>query len=245
MATTVESGLRLEPDIPSRIVRGLALLAEARKYALDLSRDEWDFAVEISSLREIGLNNNDLRWLLCRGSIEHATEIRRPKRNGRRFQHNAGLTFNERACFVLTVAGAELLRSLESVEFELVDRVHEGLRRNSEQGPSTATPNWNSQLREFRFADRIIKTFRLPSPNQQTVLTAFEEEAWPLRIDDPLPPDPAICPKRRLHDTIKSLNRNQHLRLVRFSGDGTGQGVCWEPMLDNLKLLRLASAAAR
>ncbi len=57
---------------------------------------------------------------------------------------------------------------------------------------------------------------------------AFEEENWPRRIDDPLFPEVEICPKRRLHDTIKCLNRRQENKIVRFRGDGTGTGVLWE-----------------
>jgi hypothetical protein len=57
---------------------------------------------------------------------------------------------------------------------------------------------------------------------------AFEEEHWPPRIDDPLPKNPELLPKRRLHDAIKSLNRNQKRSLIRFMGDGTGEGVRWE-----------------
>ena len=48
------------------------------------------------------------------------------------------------------------------------------------------------------------------------------------RIDDPLPPVPEQDPKRRLHDTIKCLNRNHRRKAIRFHGDGTGEGVCWE-----------------
>ncbi len=62
------------------------------------------------------------------------------------------------------------------------------------------------------------------------VLTAFEEEAWPVRIDDPLPPHPEQDPKRRLHDTITSLNRHQRRPLIRFVGDGSGEGIRWESL---------------
>jgi len=34
--------------------------------------------------------------------------------------------------------------------------------------------------------------------------------------------------KRRLHDTINSLNRNQKQSLIRFLGDGKGEGIRWE-----------------
>jgi hypothetical protein len=74
---------------------------------------------------------------------------------------------------------------------------------------------------------KLVKRFRVPSPNQERILAAFEEEGWPPRIDDPLPPHPEQEPKRRLRDTIKSLNRHQINRLLHLTGDGTGQGVRW------------------
>jgi hypothetical protein len=66
------------------------------------------------------------------------------------------------------------------------------------------------------------------SPNQERIIAAFEEEGWPRRIDDPLPPHPEQDPKHRLRDTIKSLNRHQVNRLLHLTGDGTGQGVRWQ-----------------
>jgi hypothetical protein len=62
---------------------------------------------------------------------------------------------------------------------------------------------------------------------------ALEEEGWPPRIDDPLPMVAELDAKQRLHDTIKNLNRHQHRRCLRFFGDGTGQGVCWEWIRDD------------
>ena len=59
-------------------------------------------------------------------------------------------------------------------------------------------------------------------------LAVFEEEQWPSRIDDPLPQQNGQDPKRRLHDTINSLNRKQKNGLIRFSGDGRGAGVRWK-----------------
>ncbi len=59
---------------------------------------------------------------------------------------------------------------------------------------------------------------------------AFEEEGWPHRIYDPLPPKGETNPKIRLHETIKWLNRNRENPLLRFLGDGTGEGLCWEPV---------------
>ena len=79
----------------------------------------------------------------------------------------------------------------------------------------------------------VIKRFKWPAINQETLLAVFEEEDWPPRIDDPLPMLPEQNPKRRLHDTIKCLNRHHLQQLIRFRGDGTGEGVRWELIDDD------------
>jgi hypothetical protein len=93
-------------------------------------------------------------------------------------------------------------------------------------------PRWDSLRRELKVDGQIVKRFRLPAANQESVLAAFEEEGWPPRIYDPLPPRDAQCPKRRLHETIKALNRSRLARIIRFCGDGTGEGILWELSCD-------------
>ena len=88
-------------------------------------------------------------------------------------------------------------------------------------------PNWDWKTRRFVVGERLVKHFRVPSPNQAAVLDAFQEEGWPHWVDDPLPPLPNQEPKRRLRDTIKCLNQHQVSRIIRFHGDGTGQRVSW------------------
>ena len=77
------------------------------------------------------------------------------------------------------------------------------------------------------FGAVTVKRFRQPSMVQDLILTAFEEEHWPARIDDPLPPAPDLCPKRRLSDAVYRLNQHQKCRLITFEGDGTGKGITW------------------
>lgn len=93
---------------------------------------------------------------------------------------------------------------------------------------SAPLPVWDQSRRELRWVERVVKRFRLPAPNQELILTAFQEEGWPPHIDDPLPQVAAVEPKRRLHDTITALNRHRAEPSVRFLGDGTGLGVLWE-----------------
>jgi len=98
---------------------------------------------------------------------------------------------------------------------------------------SAGQPCWDAQLRELRLGRVLVKQFRQPSANQERILSAFQEEGWPPRIDDPLPPDPEHDPKQRLRTTLKSLNRSQQQALIRFRSDGTGQGILWTMVEEN------------
>ena len=219
--------------LPPAVRPGVALLAQARWYADDLRRDRWDFAVEIRALRRAGLSLSDLRWLVCREYVEHAREVTVMGAAHRDFHCHGGLTFSRRTAFVLTDSGmnaievssraeAVLRRDLDGMVAGVVSAV-----RPQSPAEFPVKPTWDRDRHELRFEGDLVKVFKLPSPNQEMVLAAFEEEGWPARIDDPLPPSTDLEPKRRLHDTIKSLNRNQKARRIRFMGDGTGQGIQW------------------
>jgi hypothetical protein len=135
------------------------------------------------------------------------------------------MTLTPTTCFVLTPAGAALAREL--LRQGQPAPAAPGLAPHNGDNPA-AVPTWNRDRRELSLHGVLIKQYKLPAPNQESVLAAFEEEHWPARIDDPLPGNPGVDPKRRLHETIASLNRNQKQRLLQFMGDGSGQGVRWE-----------------
>ncbi len=64
----------------------LRLLAEAYRYAHELERSVWDFAVEIESLLAAGCTNSELRWLICKAYLAHASETTMPGDRGRSFR---------------------------------------------------------------------------------------------------------------------------------------------------------------
>jgi hypothetical protein len=231
----------LEPEefgavgpLAPRLRAAFARLLEAYAYARDLHRDLWDFAVEIGSLRAEGLTLSDLRWLACKGYVEHAREVTHADGPRRVFRPGGELVLSKRTCFVLTERGLAMAESMRRASADAdppVPPAEATVSLNPQDvagGEPPSIPRWDAELRELWVGGKLVKQFRLPSPNQERILTAFEEEGWPPRIDDPLPPHPEQDPKRRLHDTIKSLNRNQAHRLLRLYGDGTGEGVRWE-----------------
>jgi hypothetical protein len=217
------------PVAPDKLVPGLESLLIASRCAADVAQTEWWFATEIRHLHRLGLSDTHLRWLIGRKLILHREEIPREELLGydpcdRLFRETSQYQFSDRSCFILTEPGRKFAEHL--VEAELASSRMATVAAT----PSTCSvPTWNLQRKELWLSGCLIKRFRVHSPNQEGILEAFQEEGWPERIFDPLQPG-------RLPETIKSLNRHQRTRLIRFSGDGTGQGILWEPMTPGTQL---------
>ncbi len=224
--------------VPQSTQRAMCQLLKASNYAEDTGRNVWEFAVTIDELRREGVVENELRWLVCRGYIEHAEEVT-AKGSERAFDRHVSLRFCKRSAFVITSAGVaisrEFLKGLtrgdardEAAANSFAALQPAGLQPVENVTDGDVHPKWDRDRHELRLGTKLVKVFKLPSPMQEAILMAFEEEHWPPRIDDPLPGHPDLLPKRRLHDTIKGLNRNQKNCLIRFMGDGTGEGIRWE-----------------
>jgi hypothetical protein len=212
-----------------RVVCAARLLLEAREHARAFHASAWEFAVEIDELRACALTTTDLRWLICHGYVRHAVETTRPERRRRAFRRATNLMFTPRACFVLTEAGTRLARAAAGTAREPAARRPARGEPLGSPRLHARMPRWDAGRRELRVGPVTVKKFRVPAPNQEVILASFQEERWPHRIDDPLPPHgPAEHAPTRLHDTINRLNRSQKNRLIHFSGDGSGRGVCWD-----------------
>ncbi len=109
-----------------------------------------------------------------------------------------------------------------------------GHQNGHQSSPQAIKPVWDRDRRELRLGNVVVKRFKWPAGNQERVLNAFENQGWPEFVGDPLDVDPKICPKRRLHDTLKCLNRKQLCPAVKFRGDGTGKRVRLEINPDKL-----------
>ena len=237
--TGVQGDFLSDREIYDKFQTAVASLLAAYRYAEDTNCSPWDFAVEVSRLRDLGLSNSELRWLVQKGFVEHAREITVPGEDGRQFQPTGNLTFTKRTCFVLTEAGVahanlshgQLAFFCKAVRDSAgcgVQATPAGPLVANGRTPRPGKPHWDVDTRELRIAGKLVKRFKWPAVNQETVLAVFQEEDWPHHIDDPLPPQPEQDPKGRLSDTIKCLNRKQQHALIHFRGDGTGEGVIWE-----------------
>lgn len=201
----------LSADRRARLTAALPLLQEA---LADAGPDPWPFAVTAAELTAAGLRVTDLRWLTDRGLVVHAEELTH-RAGRRRFAPDAGLAVTARSCFVLTAAGRRFCEGAPAAqvlaELGVTDR-----------------PCWDGRVRELTWRGRLVKRFRTPADCQEAILSAFQEEGWPPRIDDPLGRGVGRqAPRLRLRDAVRALNARQRDVRVRFAQDGTGEGVRW------------------
>jgi hypothetical protein len=203
-------------------------LLKALEYANDLKTSVWEFAIELQCLYGLKVSDNDLRWLVRAGFISHAVETTSAVDPHRRFDQPANLTFCSASCFVVTPQGAAAGRAIWGKENDWPEGGAGHFVPPIADSAMPVNPRWDCQRQELLVGSIVVKRFRVPAASQETILAAFEEESWPPRIDDPLPPRSDQSPKRRLQETIKSLNRNQKQPILHFLGDGSGEGVLWE-----------------
>lgn len=202
----------------------LGLLLQAHTTAARLGHDNWDFALEIQALKEAGLNHNDLRSLICQGLAEHRVERTRAGAKQRAFRPPSGLRLARRSCFTLSETGFTVARDIIAPAPHLQAlTVHAGA---NEIPRLEFMPFWDGERRELRLGNVLIKRFRQPAKNQETVLAAFQEDGWPPHVDNPLSGNVDIDARDRLHDTVRKLNRQTN-RLLHFFSDGNGEGVVW------------------
>ncbi|HEX3151333.1 MAG TPA: hypothetical protein VHR66_24860 [Gemmataceae bacterium] len=224
-------------EVKEMLKGGLALLWRAFEYARDLDIDNCEFAVECDALYHAGLSAIDLRWLLARQYVECTCKTP-PSGSGKLSSVSSQNVDGTNDCFVLTSSGAALAlqlltktraaaSQLQLESAQLASVAEPAIRGMDAADVGKKRPSWDRDQKVLRYGQWIVKQFKCLAANQETILMAFEEDGWPTRIDDPLPQKLNQDPKCRLHDTIKCLNRNHRARLIRFSGDGTGEGVVW------------------
>jgi hypothetical protein len=172
-------------------------------------------------LIEVGITPNDLRELVTDGLVEHGVNHTKPRGNPRAIRRVTHLRFSPDSSFIVTDAGVAIAQK-HGLGTRWRHDTGESTLKIADQPPK---PHWDRNRRALFLGDKLIKQFKEPAPNQETILAAFQEEGWPDRIDDPLPPIEGVDSKKRLHDAVVRLNRHHVHRGLRFRGDGTGQGV--------------------
>ena len=225
--------------IGDNLCLALARLLRAYECAADTLAAPWDFALEIRALYEVQLTTTDVRWLVVKELVKHGSEISVYGDAHRSFTRSDGFNFLATTCVILTNKGAAFARQI--LQASAAAAAGEPIAGAEKAGPLpkispanggaqpnvTLRPEWNSVRRELSLGSALVKRFQVPARNQESILTAFQEEGWPEHIDDPLTGALGLDLKNRLNDVIFRLNRNQIKPLIRFRTNGNGNGVRW------------------
>jgi hypothetical protein len=220
----------LAPDgrpLPPTAERMLGLLRRAVQYAEQLNCSAREFAVQLSDVRAAGVKASDLRWLLASGQVPHLIESTRPNSKRRSFRPAGNLAFTDRSCFLL--AGRDLTLAKTTGDGRFTGAIDDRMTRAGGGKPPQIVPKWEPLSRTLYMGELIVKHFRVPARSQEAILAAFEDERWPAFIYNPLNGRGVDDAKRRLHNAINGLNRDQEKRLVQFRGNGCGEGIGWFP----------------
>ena len=200
-------------------------LYHAARLADDCDCKRQAFAVNQTELSQMGLRSEELKWLVEKKIVEQAEFLPDPEQRESNWSSDQQVAAD--TMIVISDFGVELVEQNLTAS-ALCPTDSPNIRNHLVNTQQELKPMWDNERHELRCAGKIVKKFKWRAANQETILAAFEEEAWPAHIDDPLSQQAGIDPKRRLADAIKSLNRHQKFSLVRFCGDGTGEGVLWE-----------------
>lgn len=224
------------PLIDERMRAGLVVLWRAYLCSQDTGANVWDLSVPAARLYQAGMNSDHLRWLITEGLAQHGQETTAHGDPHRSFRHGNRYFLTDRSCLILTVSGAALTEDVfretavsPHVTLPVPSPVAAAASRHIDYGrmATAEKPQWDPVRRELTLAGIVVKRFRVPARNQETILSAFEEDDWVEHIHDPLPVTLNIDAPTRLHDTINRLNRCQVNHLLRFHGDGKGTGIFW------------------
>lgn len=217
-------------DLNSDRHHALSYLCEAHKNALEVGSSPSSFACQLAGLQGLGISDNVLRWLVAQGFATHQLETTRPRQQRRTFRASENLCFTSASCFVATAAGLALLERLAQPAAAPVEAgAGNGARESA--GP---LPHYDASRRLLSLDRHVIKHFKVRAELQELILLSFEEEHWPPLLADPIPGKKDVDAKRRLNGAIRNLNAHQVTPLLRFHGDGTGTGICWETVASRL-----------
>ncbi len=226
---------RIIVDVPSRLRSVLARLLASHEAARNSTVTCWELSDALTALRRAGGENNDLRWLVRRGLVDHAVLETPQASAARTFRLQSNLRFSSNSRFVLTPAGVQVARELIGAgEFPGAKR-HLPQAASDERiatvaAPPARRPHWDRNRGELVLGSAVVKRLTLVTADEDAILAAFEELAWPVRIDNPLGSH-SDAPAR-LRRTVRALNR-QRLQLIRFQEDEGASGVRWNLLDDN------------
>jgi hypothetical protein len=213
----------LHPLINDQIEKLLAvfvMLIEARKKTRNLQSNSEQLSLTVRELYKVGLEENDLQWLLAKGVLGLDLKQKVSVYRTRKPRVASSPTFDARSRVFLR--DTEQLVAEQGVAHNMSNSKLEKLRNKGNE-----IPIWNKGDRELHWRGKLVKSFSTPAINQELLLDEFEKRGWVRRIENPLSDAINELSKEQLAQAVRRLNGCQREPRIRFARDGTGHGVRW------------------
>jgi hypothetical protein len=205
----------------------LRTLVRSLHYAQDLAEDVWQYAVEIDSLRVMGLGSSDIRWLVSKGYIAHALEVTKPHDKQRQFQAADNLALTERSCFVVTCSGIDLLAQWGGRTETFEPTFAKPPMNDRDEDLPRRRPRWDEKQHTLYWGSVLVKHFQREARNQEAILRSFEEAAWAEVLSEVPILRTTGNTKACFRDAIRNLNRNV-APYLSFRQEGCGRRLVWQ-----------------
>ena len=157
----------LRESTPARFHEAVLRLREAYAYAKEFRLSVWEYAIGLGTLRHLGLRDDDLRRLLRDGALEHGIET---IPSGRKYiQPASSRLLTRKSRLVLTEKGMILANECARAERLMAMDVKK---------PRATRPNWQREMREFRYLSLLVKHFQQDALSQEPLLDEFQIRGW-------------------------------------------------------------------
>jgi hypothetical protein len=119
-------------------------------------------------------------------------------------------------------AALELARAVDIIGIGKYERLRTAIGEPVTQSLHDV-PQWDAKSLELRFRGKVIRRLSPRAKNCKRILSAFDTDGWPPRIESPLA---SGRNSSKLREAVRTLNGG--LSAIRFYCDGTGEAVTWQ-----------------
>jgi hypothetical protein len=215
--------------LPEDALQALAILLKAQESASLLQVSLWEFAIGVTSLHRVGIDDTAIRLLIGLGLAECRIERIALRSRRRVLRPIRNLALPDTACLVVTKAGLAV-GNQERHRFAQ-SRTPNGHVANQELGGDSLPqkPFWDKEG-TLRWGGQVVKHLRRHATCQRPILNGFEDAGWLRRIENPLPRIRGTNPKEQLRQAIRHLNEHHESKVMCFWEDSACQGIRWKPL---------------
>lgn len=205
---------------------GLRILCDNFQYADHLGACPTAFAASMKRLREAGMEDGALQWLLWRGYLLQVAADGSLLASSGGQRRRRPPQFQDDTSFILTDAGVAFASGWIRPALPALDSGGRSSHAEIvEPDPLAPDVAWDAAAGVLCVSGVQVRRVRKDASVLREILDAFQRADWPLQVRI-LPTDADSEAKLRLRNCVQRLNRGCE-RAIEFHTCDHGTAVCW------------------